>query len=70
MYICICHGISDSSIRQALDNGARHYRDVANRLGAGDCCGQCVQDVKDIISEYKQQSTGAYYATPVIFQPA
>lgn len=70
MYICICHGISDSTIRRAMDDGARHYRDIAANLGAGDCCGQCVRDVKDIIREYKQEKTGVAYAAPVMFQPA
>lgn len=69
MYICICHGISDATIRQAVDSGARHYRDVARDLGAGGCCGQCVADVKEIIRE-RRQKNGATCVAPVLFQPA
>ncbi|MDO5091715.1 MAG: (2Fe-2S)-binding protein [Cardiobacteriaceae bacterium] len=67
MYICICHGISDRTIRKALDNGARHYRDIADGLGAGSCCGLCVADVKSLIREHGQQKTGS--GKPVFFQP-
>lgn len=69
MYICICHGISDTAIRQAIDDGACRYRDIACALGAGDCCGQCVADVKEIIRESRQKN-GATCAAPVLFQPA
>lgn len=53
-----------------MDEGARHFRDIAGSLGAGDCCGQCVREVKDVMREYRQQKTGAGYAAPVLFQPA
>lgn len=67
MYICICHGISDSTIRKAIDGGARHYRDIAHSLGAGDCCGMCVREVKEMISEQRRERL---CAQPVRFQPA
>jgi len=40
MIVCICRGVSDRTINQAIDDGARSLRDL-QRCGAGDQCGSC-----------------------------
>jgi len=32
MYICICHGVTDSKIEQAIDAGSSSMRDLSKQL--------------------------------------
>ncbi|KXS35858.1 MAG: bacterioferritin-associated ferredoxin [Halomonadaceae bacterium T82-2] len=41
MYVCLCKGVSDRAIRQAVDEGARNWREVRERTGCATQCGKC-----------------------------
>lgn len=41
MYVCVCNAVTDSQIRQAVEQGARSLRDLREGLGVGTCCGRC-----------------------------
>ncbi|MGK0268343.1 MAG: bacterioferritin-associated ferredoxin, partial [Paraglaciecola sp.] len=44
MYVCICLGITDKAIKQAvLEDGVGNMRQLKQKLGAGSQCGKCVQ---------------------------
>jgi bacterioferritin-associated ferredoxin len=51
MYICICHAVSDSTIRKAVDSGARSLRDLSMSTGCGTQCGSCVKQAREILDE-------------------
>lgn len=51
MYICICKGITDSQITQAVQDGNMSYAEVREQLGVGTCCGRCAPEAKSLISE-------------------
>ncbi len=51
MYVCLCRGITDQDIKDAMQNGAESIRDVREMLNLGTCCGRCVPEAKTIISE-------------------
>ncbi len=51
MYVCLCRGITDQDIKDALKNGAQSYQDVREQLDLGTCCGRCAPEAKAIISE-------------------
>ncbi|MCJ8146102.1 bacterioferritin-associated ferredoxin [Acinetobacter sp. A3.8] len=51
MYVCLCRGITDQDIKNAMQNGAESIRDVREMLDLGTCCGRCVPEAKAIISE-------------------
>ena len=51
MYVCLCRGITDQDIKDAMQNGAESIRDVREMLDLGTCCGRCVPEAKAIISE-------------------
>ncbi|MBM7072482.1 (2Fe-2S)-binding protein [Shewanella sp. 202IG2-18] len=42
MYVCICHGIKEKDIQQAIDAGAESVRDLRKKLDLGSQCGKCV----------------------------
>jgi bacterioferritin-associated ferredoxin len=41
MYLCLCNGISDAQVEQAMREGARRPRDVYARCGSRAQCGRC-----------------------------
>ncbi|VUD52544.1 Bacterioferritin-associated ferredoxin [Thalassocella blandensis] len=49
MYVCLCKGVTDSQIREAVNGGAESFREVKNQLGAATGCGRCACDVRDLV---------------------
>lgn len=50
MYVCICHGVTESEIAAALDAGARTPEQVGASCKAGTGCGTCVGKIRELIS--------------------
>lgn len=51
MYVCLCRGITDQDIKDAMQNGAQSYREVREMLDLGTCCGKCAPEAKALISD-------------------
>lgn len=43
MYVCICNGVTDHQIREAVANGCRSVSELTMRTGAGANCGTCLE---------------------------
>ncbi len=56
MYICLCKGITDSQIRDAVSGGAESVRDVRECLGAASQCGKCACHVRDLVKKTLKDS--------------
>ncbi|GGX94383.1 bacterioferritin-associated ferredoxin [Litchfieldella qijiaojingensis] len=48
MYVCLCRGVTDHAIREAVSEGARSWREVRKRTGCADQCGKCASMGKNI----------------------
>jgi bacterioferritin-associated ferredoxin len=55
MYICICNAVTESSIRQAVRDGARNIFDLIGRTGCSTQCGRC----SDLATEVLQDELAA-----------
>lgn len=53
MYICICNAVTDSQIREALDDGATSIADLNKTLSVGSCCGKSTRSARPIIKQYR-----------------
>lgn len=42
VYVCICNGVTDHQIREAVANGCRSVAELTMRTGAGANCGTCL----------------------------
>ncbi len=51
MYVCLCKGVSDRTIRQAVEEGARSWREVRERTGCATQCGKCACMGKTITND-------------------
>jgi len=51
MYVCVCRAVSDSKIRQAVEQGACTLRALKDQLGVGSVCGRCVPEARELIEQ-------------------
>ncbi len=58
MYVCLCRGITDQDIKDAVANGAESYREIRDFLDLGTCCGRCAPEAKNIINEELAEIAG------------
>lgn len=52
MYVCICHGISDGRLREAVACGARSFEEVQACTGVATNCGACEHTARSVIEEH------------------
>ncbi len=51
MYICVCKGITDHAIREAVLQGAERMRDLKASLGITEQCGICACHAKRVLDQ-------------------
>ncbi|MEB3753242.1 bacterioferritin-associated ferredoxin [Acinetobacter sp. MD2(2019)] len=51
MYVCLCRGITDQDIKDAIADGAESFREVRELLDLGTCCGRCAPEARDVINQ-------------------
>jgi bacterioferritin-associated ferredoxin len=49
MYVCICHGISESRLQRAIVEGARSFEQLQSRTGVATCCGACEPCAREML---------------------
>ena len=56
MYVCVCHAVTDSQVRQAVHQGATMMRDLRQQLGVASECGRCACCARDILRTKDQMN--------------
>jgi bacterioferritin-associated ferredoxin len=51
MYVCLCNGITEGQIREAVSDGAHSLRELSQCLGVASCCGKCADCVQQVVHE-------------------
>lgn len=51
MYVCLCKGITDSQIKEAVYDGATSVGQLRKCLGVASQCGKCGITAREIIQE-------------------
>lgn len=51
MYICLCKGITDRQIKDAVFAGASNLREVRKQLGVMTQCGKCGIHTRQLVEE-------------------
>lgn len=50
MYVCLCKGVTDRQIREAIEDGATSIRQLRNCLGVTSQCGKCGITTREILN--------------------
>ena len=53
MYICLCNGVRQSQIQNAIDDGIITLENLQDTLDVAMNCGACAKDVICILNTYK-----------------
>lgn len=56
MFVCICNGVTDSDIRQAVDAGASSIRELNQTMSVANCCGKCTRVARQVIKSHLDAS--------------
>lgn len=72
MYVCLCQGVTDGQIREAIYEGCCSYREVREVTGVATQCGKCACLAKQVVRETlsDMQHANASLAYPVSLVPA
>ena len=49
MYVCVCNGVTDAEVNEAIDGGAKTRLDVTHACGAGGDCGSCHRTIDEML---------------------
>lgn len=55
MYVCLCNGITDSQIHEAVCNGACCIDCLKNCLGVATGCGKCAGTAQQILLDLNRE---------------
>lgn len=75
MVVCLCQGVSDREIRQAIARGAVTRKQVTRACGAGAGCGGCHESIQQLLSDAgcelrAERAPGARAPKPTTFRAA
>ena len=62
MIVCVCHNVSDRTIRAAIDAGATSLTEIRAQFNLGACCGKCLPSAKALVSEHQQEISTSFTA--------
>ena len=51
MYVCVCNAVTDSDIRNAVDNGVRNMRQLSQATACSTTCGCCKEMAVGVLQE-------------------
>jgi bacterioferritin-associated ferredoxin len=54
MYVCLCHGISETRLQQAIVEGASSFEQLQSCTGVATCCGACEPCAREMLGSQKQ----------------
>jgi bacterioferritin-associated ferredoxin len=51
MYVCLCHGIRDRELRDAVERGADTFEALQACTGVSTCCRTCEPTAREVLDE-------------------
>jgi len=66
MYVCICNAVTDSEIRDAVDDGVRNLKQLSKLNGCGVTCGSCQELAAEVLQEAVAEKRQQAFGLPVM----
>ena len=57
MYVCLCNGVTDKQIREAVQGGCDNLSSVRRKMSVGNQCGKCTKTARKVIQQEIEQDT-------------
>ena len=51
MIVCVCEGVSDREIREAIDNGSKTLQEIGRSCRAGTDCATCCMTIRQMLND-------------------
>jgi bacterioferritin-associated ferredoxin len=51
MYVCLCNAVTDSDIRNAVDEGVRNLKQLRQITDCGATCGSCNEMALEVLQQ-------------------
>lgn len=51
MFVCLCKGVTEAQILEAIENGARSFREVRKELPLATQCCKCVPHARAVVDK-------------------
>ena len=58
MYICVCRGVTETEIREAVCKGADRMKDLKSCLGVSEQCGMCAAQAQEVLKQELMRKHG------------
>jgi bacterioferritin-associated ferredoxin len=52
MYVCLCNGLNEATVREAIDAGARSVAGIYQQLDCAPSCGKCTPFIRELLHRY------------------
>jgi len=66
MYVCICNAVTDTDIRNAVDDGVRSMKQLRQATGCSSTCGCCRDTAREVLQQALKESREFRPLLPVI----
>lgn len=70
MYVCICNGVSERQVHQAVAAGCSSLKELKNDLGVSNGCGRCAGHARNVLEDAMTASSLSQRSLVTYFQPA
>ena len=51
MYVCICNAVTDTDIRNAVEDGVRNMKQLGQATGCSSTCGCCREEASEVLKQ-------------------
>lgn len=66
MYVCLCKGVTDKTIRAAVADGVSSMRELRQQYGVATQCGCCTSCAKEVLSEAVSERNARLKQQPLL----
>lgn len=69
MYVCLCKGVTDSTIRRAVRHGIGDFRSLRQQTGVASQCGKCACTAREIFRDAQSELAPRAPTVPLFHSP-
>ena len=66
MYVCLCKGVTEKTVRACIREGAGSVAEVGRGCGAGTDCGSCAGTISELIEEHGPSVRSGHHSLPML----